>query len=243
MKAFLTKLFLGENVCKETIKESAITRRVKNLKIIWNGDDYGLERLFRLFLALSQFIFIGTYVRQIFGRKSSIHRDISIDVLVVFKIIFSVAILKLGLASNLIFMGVLLWFFFETLLYIPTLIFASDYLTRPRSYKRSMLLFFLNYLQISIDFGCMYSATPILNKPFDHWYDAIYFSFITGSTTGYGDYYPVTTLGKYLVTSETVIFMIFIVLFFNVFSNKMEIKGYFDTNKQTNLNDNHDANT
>lgn len=241
MKTFITKLFLGENICRETIKESAITRRIKNLKIIWNGDDYGLERLFRLFLALSQFIFIGTYVRQIFGRKSSIHRDIAIDVLVVFKILFSVLILKFGLASNIIFLGILLWFFFETILYIPTLIFASDYLTRPRSYKRSMLLFFLNYIQISIDFGCMYSAKSILNKPFEHWYDAIYFSFITGSTTGYGDYYPITTLGKYLVTSETIIFMIFIVLFFNVFSNKMEIKGYFDTNKQINLNDNHDV--
>lgn len=231
MKTFITKLFFGENICRETIKESAIIRRVKNLKVIWDGDDYGLERVFRLFLALTQFIFAGTYVRQIFGRRSSIHRDISIDILVVIKIIFSVLVLKFGLINNPIFFGILLWFFFETLLYIPTLIFASDYLTRPRSYKRSMLLFFLNYIQITIDFGCFYSIKGLLNKPFEHWFQPIYFSFVTGSTTGYGDFYPTTNLGQFIVVSETIVFLVFIVLFFNVFSNKMEIKGYFDNNK------------
>lgn len=233
MKKFITKLFLGENICRETIKESAITRRIKNLKVIWDGDDYGLERLFRLFLALTQFIFAGTYVRQIFGRHSSIYRDISIDIFVVIKIIYSIIVVKYGLITNPIFAGVLIWFFFETLLYIPTLIFASDYLTRPRSYKRSMLLFFLNYIQITIDFGCFYSLKGLLNKPFTSWFESIYFSFVTGSTTGYGDFYPVTRLGNFLVTAETIVFLVFIVLFFNVFSNKMEIKGYFENNKIT----------
>lgn len=200
---------------------------MKNLKVIWNGDDYGIERIVRLLLALSQFIFPGTYIRQIFGRHSSISRDISIDILVIFKICYSLFILKYDLTYG-IYMYILLWFFLETLLYIPTLIFASDYLTRPRSYKRSMLLFFLNYIQINIDFGCIYMWKDMLNKPFQHWFDSIYFAFITGSTTGYGDYYPITNLGKFIVTSETIIFLIFIVLFFNVFSNKMEIKGYFD---------------
>ena len=112
MKKFITKLFLGENICRETIKESAITRRIKNLKVIWDGDDYGLERLFRLFLALTQFIFAGTYVRQIFGRHSSIYRDISIDVFVFLKIIYSIIVVKYGLITNPIFSLVFIWFFF-----------------------------------------------------------------------------------------------------------------------------------
>jgi len=114
MKKFITKLFFGENICRETIKESAIIRRIKNLKVIWDGDDYGLERVFRLFLALTQFIFAGTYVRQIFGRRSSIHRDISIDILVVIKIVFSILVLKFGLINNPVIFGILLWFFFPT---------------------------------------------------------------------------------------------------------------------------------
>lgn len=225
---FLTKLFLGNNVSHEVIHESAITRRIKNIRVIWEGDDYGVERLVRLFLAISQLFFIGTYVRQIFGRRSSIGRDIAIDLLVLLKIIFAIILLKYGLVSNPYLFGILIWFFFETLLYIPTLIFASDYLTRPRSYKRSMILFFLNYIEMSIDFGVIYSSAKVMNKSFEHWYDAIYFSLVTGSTTGYGDYFPVTLLGKCMVSSQTIIALVFVVLFFNVFSNKMEIKGYFD---------------
>lgn len=229
MRNFITKIFLGENICKEVLKESSVTRRVKNLKMIWEGDDYGIERICRLFLALSQFIFLGTYIRQIFGRISSIKRDISIDIFVIFKVIFSLLILKYGLYNILIFNVLLLWFFFETLLYVPTLIFASDYLIRPRSYKRSMLLFFINYIQITFDFACFYNINKNnLNKPFEHWYDSIYFSFITGSTTGYGDFYPITTIGRVIVTSQTVIFLIFVALFLNVFSSKIESKGYFN---------------
>lgn len=232
MKQFFHKLFIGNSKCDEVIKESAITRRIKNLRVIWNGEDYGLERLFRLFLALTQFIFLGTYIRQVFGRHSSINRDLSIDVLVIFKIIFSVFVVRYGLMGNPVFASLIIWFFFETLLYIPTLIFASDYLTRPRSYKRSMLLFFLNYIQISVDFGCFFSMKGMMNKDFTAWYEPIYFSFVTGSTTGYGDFFPVSSWGKFFVTTDTIISLIFMVLFFNVFSNKMEIKGYFENNKQ-----------
>lgn len=229
MKNFFIKIFFGENICKEDLKESSLTRRVKNLSIIWNGDDYGIERLVRLFLAISQFIFLGTYIRQIFGRKSSISRDFSIDIFVILKVVLSLLILKYKLYSLIIFKIILLWFFFETLLYIPTLIFASDYLARPRSYKRSMILFFLNYIQISFDFACFYSIrNNELNKPFDHWYDAIYFSFVTGSTTGYGDFYPISLYGKAIVTFQTIVFLIFIALFLNIFSNKIEGNGYFN---------------
>ncbi len=224
---FFQKLFLGENICREDIKESAILRRIKNLKVIWNGDDYGIERIVRLLLALSQFIFPGTYIRQIFGRHSSISRDISIDILVIFKICYSLFILKYDLTYG-IYMYILLWFFLETLLYIPTLIFASDYLTRPRSYKRSMLLFFLNYIQINIDFGCIYMWKDMLNKPFQHWFDSIYFSLVSSNSIGFGDYYPITTFGKALVSIQAIFFLSFVILFLNFFSTKVKSKGYFD---------------
>jgi len=131
MTKFLSKLFFGTNVCRDELKESALIRRVKNVKVIWNADCYGIERLVRLALAISQFIFPGTYVRQLFGRHSSIYRDISIDILVVFKVLFSLSILYFQLEGTWL-MAVLIWFFFETILYIPTMIFASDYLSRPR---------------------------------------------------------------------------------------------------------------
>jgi len=91
-----------------------------------------------------------------------------------------------------------------------------------------MILFFFNYIQIIIDFACLYSWGNIMNKPFLHWYDSLYFSFITGSSTGYGDYYPITMVGEMLVSMQAVIFLVFLALFFNIFSNKIESTGYFE---------------
>lgn len=223
----ISKVFLGTNICRDELKESSLIRRVKNVQVIWRADCYGIERIVRLLLAVSQFVFPGTYVRQIFGKHSSIYRDISIDILVVVKVLFSITIIYFHLQTYTILMVILVWFSIETLLYIPTMIFASDYLSRPRSYKRSMILFFINYLQVTIDFACFYSYGNNMNKPFEHWYTAIYFSFVTGSSTGYGDYYPVTGLGELLVSVQAVVFLVFIALFFNILSNKMDTTGYF----------------
>jgi hypothetical protein len=87
---------------------------------------------------------------------------------------------------------------------------------------------FLNYLQIVISYGVIYAHGNYLNKSFEHWFDAIYFSLITSSTVGYGDYYPVSFSGKLLVCSQIIIFFIVVVMFLNFFSNRVESKGYFD---------------
>jgi hypothetical protein len=222
-----TKLFLGGSECTEDIKETALRRRIENVKCIWNHQDYGIERVVRLILAISQFIFPGTYIRQIFGGKSSVNRDVSMEFFIIFKFIYAVLYVKFELYKYNICTGILIWFFFETILYIPTLVFASDYLKRPRSYTRSMLLFFLNYIEISVDYAGFYTASHGFNKEFPRWFDSIYYSFVTGSTTGYGDYFPVTATGEFLVVSQTIVFLMFIALFFNIFSSRLEIKGYF----------------
>ncbi len=52
------------------------------------------------------------------------------------------------------------------------------------------------------------------------------------STVGFGEFYPITGMGKLLVCFQVMIFFIVVVMFLNFFSNKVESKGYFDhTNK------------
>jgi len=91
-----------------------------------------------------------------------------------------------------------------------------------------MLLLFLNYTEIIFAFGVLYSCGDYFNKPFGNWFDSVYFSIITSSSIGYGDYYPVKTIGKILVSAQAMLFLFFVVLFLNFFSTKIKSKGYFD---------------
>ena len=129
MKNFLKKLILGKPSVDETPTQPAIQKRIKNIKTIWNNDqhdDIGIEKILRLFLAISQFVFLGTYVKQIFYRKGIAYQDLSVDVFVLIKVIFPFVVLYNGWEHNPFIFFLLMWFLIETLLYVPTLIFASD---------------------------------------------------------------------------------------------------------------------
>ncbi len=233
MKRFLKKLLLGKITAIDRPKMGVnpIQKRILNIRAIWNNDhqeDSGIEKVFRLFLAISQLVFPGVYIKYLFFRKGFEYQDISMDIYVTFKVVFPLLTLIYGWQHHVFLIIFIIYLLIETILYIPTLIFASDLLTRPRSYKRSMLLLFFNYTEILLAFAVLYSTGDYLNQPFNHWFDAVYFSVITANSIGYGDYYPVTLIGKVLVSLQAMFFLLFIVLFLNFFSTKINIdKGYF----------------
>jgi hypothetical protein len=76
-------------------------------------------------------------------------------------------------------------------------------------------------------FAVLYSCDNYLNKPFTHWFDAIYFSTTTSSTIGFGDFYPVKTLVGFLVSMQA-LFVFLCSVIFEFFSTKIKSKGYFD---------------
>jgi hypothetical protein len=212
----------------------ALRRRVHNIQAIWNNDhhdDVGLEKILRLFLAFSQFLFLGTYIKEVFGKLGRAYADLSIELFVLLKAVLPVIVIYFGWQDNTWLFYLVVWFLLETMLYVPTLIFASDLFSKPRSYRRSMLLLFINYLEIVFSFGVIYARGNYLNKPFMHWFDAIYFSIVTSVTIGFSDFYPVAPMGKFLVSAQSLFFLLFVVLFINFFSNKVESKGYFDRDK------------
>ena len=233
MKHFLRKLLLGRITKDEKplFKINPIQKRIQNIKSIWNNDhqdDNGIEKIFRLFLSISQLLFPGVYIKFWFSRKNYEYQDIAMDFYIILKLLFPIYILKNDLQDHNILIYIMVYVLLETVLYIPTLIFASDMLSRPKSYKRSMLLLFLNYLEIVFAFAVLYTLGDNMNKPFTNWFDAVYFSIITANSVGYGDYYPVTPYAKVLVSIQAMFFLSFVVLFLNFFSAKVKNKGYFD---------------
>jgi len=225
------KLLLGK-VPKDYIpKYNPIQKRILNIKSIWNNDhqeDNGIEKIVRLFLSSTQLIFPGIYIKYLASKKGYEYQDLAIDIYVLAKVIFPIIILKFNLQHESYMIYILIYVLLETVFYIPTLIFACDLFSRPRSYKRSMLLLFFNYIEIVFSFAVLYTIGENMNKPFEHWFDSIYFSVISSNSIGFGDYYPITTFGKVLVSLQAMFFLLFVILFLNFFSTKIKSKGYFD---------------
>jgi hypothetical protein len=230
MNTILRKLLVGKVSRNYKPKLNPIQKSILNIRAIWNNDhqdDNGIEKMVRLFLSGSQLLFPGIYIKYFACKKGYEYQDLALDFYVVGKVVFPLLTLINGWQSSSYIVWILIYLLLETVLYIPTLIFASDLFSRPRSYKRSMLLLFFNYLEIVVSFGVLYTLGENMNKPFNHWFDPIYFSMVSSSSIGFGDYYPVTTFGKVLVSLQAMFFLSFVVLFLNFFSTKVKSKGYF----------------
>lgn len=226
MRRVIKTLVMGRKDNTNSTHTHALKHRINNIKAIWNNDhqdDIGIEKIFRLFLAASPFLFLGIYIKNFFGRKGIINQDLSIDTFVIFKMLFPLSLVFTQWIPSPYSLILVIWFLIETFLYVPTLIFASDLIAKPSSYRRSMLLLFFNYFEIAFSYAFLYNYGNHFNKPFVHWYDSIYFSFTTLSSIGFGDYYPITGYGKFLVCTQSTIFLAFVVLFINFFSNKVLI--------------------
>ena len=231
MKSILVKLLIGKVTVRDEQSINPLSKRVQNIKSIWNNDhqdDNGIEKIVRLILSFSQLLFPGIYIKYFANKKGIEYQDLALDLYVLLKVAFPLVILINHWQNNYVIVAIMIYVLLETVFYIPTLIFASDLFSKPRSYKRSMLLLFLNYMEVVFAFAVLYSIGNLMNKPFFHWFEPVYFSLVTSSSIGYGDYYPVKLMGKVLVSFQSIFFLTFVILFLNFFTIKVKAKGYFD---------------
>ena len=229
MRSAFHKLIVGKGQRPDHERRSTIGHRWENVRAIWNNtfeEDAGLEKLVRLVLACSQFLFPGMYVKHAFWRMGPLYQDLAMELFVLLKTCFPLLVLIMGWQTDPWVLGFTVWLLLETVLYIPTLIFASDVFDSPRSYRRTTLLLFLNYIEVVLSFAVVYASRPMLNKSFSDWTEAIYFSMVTSNTIGFGDIYPVTPYGRLLVILQTLFYLSYIVLVINFFSVRIA-KGYF----------------
>lgn len=229
--SFLKKLIVGKFTYRDRPRFNPIERRILNIRAIWNNDhqaDSGIEKLVRLFLSCSQLLFPGVYIKYLACKMGPEYQDVSMDAYVLLKMMFPWLILTQEWQSVDALIVLMIYLLLETVLYIPTLIFASDLFTQPRSYKRSMLLLFFNYLELVVGFAVLYTLGNNMNKPFTHWFDPVYFSVVSANSIGFGDYHPITTYGKVLVSIQAMFFLSFVLLFLNFFSKRVKSKGYFE---------------
>lgn len=235
MSTFFRKLLLGNVTQSDKPRFNPIERRILNIRAIWNNDhqdDNGIEKIIRLLLSISQLLFPGIYIKHFASKIGYEYQDLAMDIYILIKVFFPIIILSYNLQDNDYAIYLMVYLLLETILYIPTLIFASDVFTRPRSYKRSMLMLFFNYIENISAFGVLYSLGNNLNQKATHWFDYVYFSLVCSNSIGFGDFYPVTLFGKILASIQAMFFLSFVVLFLNFFSRTIKSKGYFDTENE-----------
>jgi hypothetical protein len=179
------------------------------------------------------FIFPGLYIRDFFGRFGLLSRKIGVEVYVLFKLFLPIIFFELHWTTNIFVAVISGYLAIETVLYLTSLIFLSDVYTSPISYKRSLVTLFINYFEICLNYSviywyCNFANPNFFNEKLTDGIQAVYFSFVTSATVGYGDIFPKTALGQYMVISQIIIFLIFIALFLNSVVSKIQEKTYLN---------------
>lgn len=216
MLKFIKKIFVGIDPQEDKKMESAYRQQVGYLKELWNEKTYGVERIVRLFLCLVQFIYPTLFLRNIFSRIFS--RKMAVEMYILLKLIFPVLVLITGLYRHTFVVILVIYLLSETIFHMLSVIFLSDVHSVTVSYWRSLLFVFLHYVEVVFDFSIIYLAFDLLNQKL-YPVAAVYYSFVTNTTLGYGEYHPRGAAGQIVATCQLLVVVLFLVLFINYFSS------------------------
>jgi len=103
MREILKKLLLGNVSTVIKPKYNPIQKRIQNIVSIWNNDhqdDNGIEKIIRLFLATSQLLFPGIYIKYLASKKGTEYQDLALDLYILIKVFFPILILINNWQSN-----------------------------------------------------------------------------------------------------------------------------------------------
>lgn len=223
MRKHFKKLVFG-NQDTENVKASPASPYYKKIRNVWESShyqDFGIERLVRLFLVTSKLLFPGIYIELLSSKLSSHSRKISGELYVLFKTIMPFIMLYNSLWHNQWLFILNIYLLVETFLYVFYKIFLPEH-NKEKLVNRSVILLFFNFFELIASFAVIYAAGNYLNMPIQSWIDALYFSFITGVTIGFGDFHPINDTGKILVMLQIISTISFLFLFFNFFAPRVQ---------------------
>jgi Ion channel len=185
-------------------------------KSVNDAGEKGIEKLVSLFLYLVLHLFPGIYIREYVPENK---RGVWIEGYVLLKLILALLFFYFGWYTNYLERSVLIYFSLETILYNLFFILCNNLFPPARSYKRVLVLGFINYVEIVLNFASLYAglklivkASDVHNSKFDK-IDYIYFSIGTGGVLGFGDYSVTDSVGKCLAIVQCIVFMMFFILF------------------------------
>jgi hypothetical protein len=239
--SFIKKLFLPDASAETTASKPYYETQKKNLQAIWNNTaykDFGIERILRLLLQLTAFIIPSGLLRSITGTSNFLFRRLSVEFLVIIKLTFLYFVLKLDCTSSFCILVIAIVLTADTLHFSISRIVLNDLYRKHVSFTRSLILKFINYIEVCLFFAILYSYldhtnldinnhTFIINDSL-HAKDnhltsiqAIYFSFVTAATIGYGDITPKDPFVMKMIVVQIIISLFFVVVFLSSIINRL----------------------
>ncbi len=186
----------------------------------------GIERYIALILYILKPVF-PTYRIRHFAKKGWYRvRNRSIEIYLIIKLILLCLLLYYPWQWYATFLAI--YILSDVIHYLLWLIFLSNIYTKFPSIRRNFAHLTMNIIEITMSFAVLYLSLGAIgnsNGVITQGSDALYFSFVTFSTIGYGDILPILPIGKTLVIFETLISFLFITIIASSFVSGLEIRN------------------
>jgi uncharacterized membrane protein YtjA (UPF0391 family) len=190
---------------------------------------FGLEWALRMALQRLAFIVPSAWVKCITNDDLLLKRRKHIEIFALFKILLVFVLVYFNLTPTWTGLAVISLFAFDTLHALLCRIFLDTEWREQVSYKRNLLLAFVNYVEIVLFFAGVYSfcdyhqnpakgaafvINPLIDVGMHHLTPAqdIYYSFVTATTVGYGDISAASAWAQATVCFQLMISLFFVVV-------------------------------
>jgi hypothetical protein len=229
--------FLGQERIRPRQKvKSAYSNQWLNVLRVWRNSrhkDFALERILRLTLAFLLLFSPGLLVRWYCGKKGLLARKVGIEIYVLLKLVTPLIFFLLGLTSYSFTVVISFILIVDTIAFLAAIIFLAPEFASPISYGRSLITVFLNYIEICLSYAVIYlhyslTVPNFFSSSLNGGIHAVYFSFVTSATVGFGDVTPKDSFARILVISQIILFLFFVGIFISFFASKVHDETYFN---------------
>ena len=135
--------------------------------------------------------------------------------------------------NHLILVFICIYFSFETLMALLSMIFLRPNIPEAISYARNLLCLFLNYMQFVFFFailylkfgsGCLFGNEPSRLK-------AIYLSLEVFTTVGFGDFHGCERSDYIILIIQMIVLLIFVYIIFTLFVSRIGKRTFYNYEK------------
>ncbi len=210
---FVSLFFLGTD--RKPLQQDRIGfRSLSNyMQKAWSADSFGIFRIFQFGLVFAQIAFPSFWITLLFGKKKANVVDVSNDVWMLVRIALLIIMLWWGPTGSWQVTWLVIYLIADIFIYVSRVVFLSTIYKPTVSPERTLLFLLVNYFEIVLGFAFLHRVYGGLNVGSLCPIQALYFSFVTSTTLGYGEIVPVSSDAQLRIIIQLTMTFVFITAF------------------------------